>query len=278
MKRSLIFVPLTLALVVFGLVGEAQWAHVTSGTQRGAPCDLCPGLVNYWPLDEAAGQRNDIVGTAHLADGNTVGTAAGMHNLAAHFIALNSERLTKANYTFPAEFTLAVWAKAPAAADTHVFSHSPIWPEGVNLWYEHAQGKINLTIGRAGGDFKTIRSTAITVTNWNLYAVTFDSSFVARVYANDGAPTVATAMGGVPTGNNTIRLGQYISGPYVNVDEDEMAIWSRPLSAPGIAEYYNAGAGIFYDGSTFADLWMAKPWRNARADWLLYRGPRRVLP
>ena len=54
-----------------------------------------PGLQGYWALDETSGQRRDSSGRAnHLADNNTVGSAAGRVGLAADLESDNQEYLS----------------------------------------------------------------------------------------------------------------------------------------------------------------------------------------
>ena len=60
--------------------------------------DLANSLVAFWKLDEASGQRNDSIGTNHLADNNTVLSAAGkVYPLAATFAADANEYLSIAS-------------------------------------------------------------------------------------------------------------------------------------------------------------------------------------
>ena len=76
--------------------------------------DLANSLVAFWKLDEASGQRNDSIGTNHLADNNTVLSAAGkVYPLAATFAADANEYLSIAsNAALSAgniDFWMAAW-------------------------------------------------------------------------------------------------------------------------------------------------------------------------
>src|SRR3990167_7395409 len=78
------------------------------------------GLISWWSLDEASGQRNDSHGSNHLTDNNTVLSAAGKVGNAADFEKSNSEFLSIADNpnlsTGDIDFTIAIWVKPETAS------------------------------------------------------------------------------------------------------------------------------------------------------------------
>ncbi len=214
----------------------------------GPSSTLLNGLVHYWPLDETSGARYDVVGTAHLTDYNTVGYAAGKHNNAASFVAANSERLSKASFTFPAVFTWDGWIyrSSAASADT-MFLSCGVWAAGVHLRGREADGKWDYLVGNGDGYSLQTTPGAITDDAWHFVVITFDSSFVARLYVDNSTAIVGTALTGVPTTNATMYLGFNTSfNDYLEGKMDESALWSRVLTTDERAELFAAGAGKFY--------------------------------
>src|SRR5690242_13052659 len=66
------------------------------GAGRGGSGSLANGLVAFWDLGEASGQRNDShTNLLHLTDNNTVTSAAGLVGTAAQFTAANTEYLSR---------------------------------------------------------------------------------------------------------------------------------------------------------------------------------------
>lgn len=65
---------------------------------RGAGADVAAwGLVSYWKLEEASGERADSYGTNHLTDHNGVGQAVGKVGDAAQFVGASNEYLSRAD-------------------------------------------------------------------------------------------------------------------------------------------------------------------------------------
>lgn len=82
--------------------------------------ELAQSLVDFWPLDEASGDRTGVKGTV-LTDNNTVTSAAGIaYPLAAEFVASNSESLSAADSAALSAGNIDMWFACwlrPAAVD-----------------------------------------------------------------------------------------------------------------------------------------------------------------
>jgi len=88
------------------------WIGCTSAAQASLLTDQ---LVAYWPLDEAAGTRFDVVGTNHLTDHNGVSSAAGIRSQAAKFTAAQTTHLSVDDNSVlsagaDVSFTISLWA------------------------------------------------------------------------------------------------------------------------------------------------------------------------
>lgn len=74
---------------------------------------LTTGLISYWKLDEASGNRSDSFGRNTMFDKNNVGLITGIRNGAALFVSTNSNQLTALNtaslVTGNIPFSLAGW-------------------------------------------------------------------------------------------------------------------------------------------------------------------------
>ncbi len=287
MKKRLLAV---LSVLLLALAVDAQWAHVTTGTQRGGACDLCTDLVAYFPLDEVAGQRNDIKGANHLTDNNTVGSAAGKHNNAASFVAANNEYLSHAsNADFripPTGRAFALWVYIPAGTPGDTIFRKMTDDFSADEYLLHKDG---VDVGGAGqiyfvvlggvGDW-AIQSEAapapVPMGAWHLYVAWYDpSDKKAKLQIDNGVVAAGSALTTDPFNSaSDFVLGKATVGwnGALQGQADEFAVWSV-LDATRRTELWNAGAGKFYDGTQFAYLFWEQPWRYAKADWFLSRPP-----
>ncbi len=280
MKRLAIFGSLTLALVLFGLVGEAQWPIVIEGTQRGGGCVLCTGLEHYWPMEGKIGATwPDTKGTAHLSESATPPTTdAGIHNLAGKFVPASSEYLYVAsdatlNFSEVDGFTFSVWVKPnsniAASKDDEGANRQWLWIGGDFYYFDDGGANISVIATIGGGDLGL----------WTHLMVWYDpADHKLHSRKNNGA--VLNSAGTILTLRETtteVRLEES-AGVFYDGLMDEFAMWDIVLDTPKQDALWAAGAGVFYNGSVFANLWLARPWRYARAEpWLFYRGPRRWL-
>lgn len=215
------------------------------------------GLVSYWDLSEASGDRADSHGSNTLTDNNSVlsviNASGAMHNAAASFVAANNESLSVADYTAPADYSISVWTKANSLASLpmHFLNAINSWPNNTQfaIAFNNVGGidKIQATVGD-GSDYKQFASTdAVAAATWYHIVLTYTSADkTGRLYVNNVDGGSDTLTGAADRTAATLNVGDW--GSY-NLDGliDEVAIWSRVLTADERTELFNLGRGKYYD-------------------------------
>jgi hypothetical protein len=253
-----------------GQLGEvAIWSRVLTADERTAffnsgngktYADLTAaekvGLVSYWNLDEVSGTRVDSHGSNDLTDNNTVGsilnTKAAQNGAAASFVPANSESLSKASVTLPADFTVSMWVKPASDNLTYgtMISLTTVWSTQVQVYayLGGTTGVVQFGGSDQSGNLAPQTVSGFAVDEWNLLTITYDSGtkkFTGYKNLSAGAETPAgtTARWDTPA---TLYLGdqpQY--GGRFGGKIDEVAIWSRVLTEGERTELYNSGKGKF---------------------------------
>lgn len=203
---------------------------------------LKTSLVSWWNLDEQSGVRYDSHGTNHLTDNNTVGSVinagAAMDGAAASFVAANSESLSRASFNPGQEWTASYWCKLDAS------SAAAIVFEIQNIVYDYIGAGQIYFFGTGGTG--TYSYAIPTIGEWQHHLVWSDGS---KVYAQLNGGTVWEDTRVSATGANTLSIGQALPSYYTTGKVDEVAIWSRVLTADERTELWNAGRGKFYNFS-----------------------------
>lgn len=245
---------LKLALGRFFGVAGAFGGHAT----------LTDGLVSYWALDEASGVRYDsVVASANdLTDNNTVGSAAGMRNLAASFVSGSNEYLSLGSgiTALDDQFTVAVWVYSGAVVALNGFLFNGSSGADMGLAFEQnvvGGGDMIVYVPASAADTTTYGYTATGIfqlNTWHLVVVTYDGTQAAsadrlRVYI-DNVDRALTRNGTHPA---SVRVGgafwlgrAHDTTTYNTGRKDECGIWSRVLTAQERADLWNSGAGLFY--------------------------------
>lgn len=221
---------------------------------------LLDSLVSYWKLDEESGTRYDSVGTNHLTDNNTVGFVAGVNGNAASFVAANGESFSR--QTIPMDLstgmTYAAWTRRNQATQPNMISNgAPAWFGGSGSFGISTQGigPPYVYVVFANETNYTGANDTITDELWHLVVVWYDpDTKLASIQIDGRAPVVAgTALVGAHPVINSAGLMKINSattwaeaGDATQQEQDEVAIWSRVLTADERAELYAAGAGKFY--------------------------------
>lgn len=250
------------APAIMGPLGGAVLSPLGSTTHRASTASsLLTGLVSYWKLDEASGQRNDSHGTNHLTDNNTVGQAAGKLTNAASFVSANSETLSvvsnadlqsgNRSFSFAGWVYLVNWGIAwvylitkYANADTGEFI----------LYYDATapgQGQLSWAVYDhvGGANTGTYALTTLTTGAWYfIYAYQDIATGKVGLSVNDGATqevnyTISTyannaalCLGGSPDDSAFYHWG-YMDG---------WGRWNRVLTAAEVTQLYNSGNGLDY--------------------------------
>lgn len=209
------------------------------------------GLVSYWNLDEVSGARADSHGTNTLTDNNTVGSATAvagaMHNVAASFVAANTEWLSVADnasldHSTTPGFTLGFWSKLMAGTD-YVFIDKDD-NAAQREWL--LNGTVFYHFDQAGG-FKFVNTAIPQDGTWHMTLIWWDSVDTKLHCQVDNGLVVdeLDTLANLAHKTSPFRIGVAVGG-YTNGVVDEVAIWHRALTSDERTELYNAGAGKFY--------------------------------
>lgn len=219
----------------------------------GTSSSVLSGLAHYWPLDESSGTRTDAVGGVTLTDVNTVGSTAGIHNLAGSFVKASIERLTGTGVsgaaTAPGTMSASVWIyPLTSAGDEVILCHGNILSEiTTRTWqiYRNAT-TLHFSVYNASGT-ATDATNTVTQDVWQLVVVWLDTDGKPRVSVNDGAAGVsASALASYRSASTGITIGSIGGSAAYGGAVDEVAVWTRVLTSTERTTLYNGGAGKFY--------------------------------
>jgi hypothetical protein len=227
------------------------------------------GLVSYWNLDEASGDRADSYGSNTLTDNNTVtsvvNAGGAMRNAAASFVAANTEYLSiidNASLSLGADspMTVSLWSRIPDAglSGTHfIFAKRGSGGTGNDIEYElrvvnytgtdnyYAFGVAN----GSSGQEKDASTTPSADGAWHHVVAWHDPVLdVVGIQVDQQTALTAVWAGGTQNGDGPLAIGRLsgISALYLDGLVEETGFWSRVLTAQERTDLYNAGAGLFY--------------------------------
>lgn len=216
---------------------------------------LLNGLVVYWSLDEASGNRvadwQDRTGLT-LVDNNTVTQADGRIGKAAEFTAANSETLTLADNASLSvgnfDFTIAVWVYlGNQSTDRRVYHKGRGLAANefaYALRYRQAGNHMRFAISD-GSSATGVNSTETTSgSTWYLVVCQHDAAGdTIGVSVNGGAFTTAAWTTGSFDDADQLILGSDTAGTFYDGRIDALMMWKRKLTAAEIAYLYNSGNG-----------------------------------
>jgi hypothetical protein len=225
------------------------------------------GLVAYWPFEEDAPSGDvtaiDWTGRGNdLTSNNSVLSTTGKVGLGRELVAANSEFLSRASNTDlqfgDGDWTLSAWVYVPDRADGEgyvigkdqsggrevIFSNTVTAATTVNRFtfiVFHTDGSLISGISNA-------RTKANFVDRWWHYVIINAAGAVTQ-YLNGVSEGTATRAGGktfIAT-NTPFNVGRRsFSGAagHLTGTVDELAKWTRALSASEVSALYNGGTGI----------------------------------
>jgi hypothetical protein len=222
---------------------------------------LIDNLVSYYELDESSGTRSDSHGSNDLTDNNTVGTASGIINDGANFVASNTEYFNASNSAFDftgTEMSISFWYKATSfrasPGSDRLFQN---WSTSGTFqgWFLNISNagakKARFVMATGTSSFEEITATTAYVEDTWYHVVFVYNGTDLRIYRNgtlDCTPVAVTAnlraSATTPfriAANESLAANQYCNGVL-----DEAGIWDRALTAAEVTELYNGGAGLAY--------------------------------
>ena len=227
------------------------------------------GLVAYWPLNETAGAAENITAVDwtrrgnDLTSNNTVPSIAGKVNNARQFTAANSEWLSitsRADVQFGnGDWSISWWMypQATATGFQHVMGKDDSGGREVSFRIQFdssgSANRVDIAVFHNDGTFIVVaapanRLNANFINRWWHYTLV-NNAGVVTLFENGISVATATRFSGrsFNTTSTQFNIGrrsfsgflEYFTG-YV----DEVAKWTRALTATEVGSLFNSGAGI----------------------------------
>jgi hypothetical protein len=223
-------------------------------------------------MDEASGNRTDLVESKVLTDVNTCGAATAKRGAnGADFINANTERLETTVSLGKINWSMSAWI---AVKDRTNSDYRYALTTGPNVVANNASlgsilvnapdDDVYFIIGNAAGNYNDFSIANVFAANNTYYhiACTYNASTDAFYgYAQGGNKTTDTWVGapGACATNDIIRVGWH---PYTNAAAtqyhdgwvDEVYMWNKVLTDGEVSDLYASGAGLFYrSAETFSE-------------------------
>jgi hypothetical protein len=214
------------------------------------------GLVSYWNLNEASGNRADSHGSNTLTDNNTVGSAttapANMPGTVANFVVASSQ------YFSLADSATTVWGEDGNGATCAVWKklttptlYGPIFTrqssaQGFNLYTE--TGSLITTLGETFVPGSVTRTITTVGGVWELVIMWYDpTDKKLRLSVNDAGEVASDAgtNAAITAATQEIRIGSWNHGQ-LGGNLSSLLVWNRVLTAGERTDLYNSGDGLFY--------------------------------
>lgn len=219
------------------------------------------GMVFYYPLDEASGNRFDAhVNALTLTDVSTVGSTTGVRGNAARFVVANNEALQRADEalisTGNVDWSLAFWFRVTNSGEHALVTKSNQGAGQVEYYaWANVPSAMNFRLtcspdGTAQTTTAANSSNEIAINTWYFGACGHDAA-ADQIWCsiNDRArTTTAYSSSGVFDSTAALELGRDAGAALTRLDGDldEVGFWKRRLSESEVIYLYNGGGGRTY--------------------------------
>ena len=237
---------------------------ITMSTPTVGGPNVAANLTNYYTLNEASGTRYDSTGLADLAETGTVTSTAGKQSNAAYMPYdyslkyLTASTVTGTPGDLSSNFSMCQWVRIDALPSTVVNSmvvgRDAAADGSISQHFIRIStgGVISGVVGRTvawSANITATTATTMSLATWYFVAYRWNASTkVVTISVNGGTNYTATATESTTSdATNKYNISLPVnSGATYGVAFDEVAVWSRELSATDITYLYNAGAGRTY--------------------------------
>lgn len=252
----------------FGIDGVRPDGTLLEGGR--SPTPLTVGLVSYWELEEASGERIDIHASNNLTDGNTVDQAVGKVGNCAHFEDDNGEYLSSTSSDFDtaaSSFTACGWYNFDVLDEDQYFIGRYASSVANRWWVRYKSGNDSVEFLWCNAVYARLPVASITAGTWYFITAWYDAdSLEIGIQKNSDAPitsavAVAPASNSAPfmVGNLNLASNSGIDGKI-----DQVGFWTRVLTSAEIDAVYNGGAGGTYNNiiDTSTPVYVSDKWGN----------------
>jgi hypothetical protein len=245
------------AAVFTGTDGNSSDSLSARGNFAFSSAVISSGPVSYWPLDESSGSTaHDVVGTNPITynAGTTLGAAGAIAHdsdtAITHGLNQDATANNPSTLNISGNLSVMAWEKsagAQSASNARVVAKY----DGTNINYLMAWSGTTTTMrflvddspgnGASSSNRLTASSTVSTTDGlWHMLVGTWDGSN-CKLYV-DGAlksTTAGTGSASVMTNTSPVTLG--LSNASMVGTIDEVAVWSKALTAAQISNLYTLG-------------------------------------
>jgi hypothetical protein len=221
---------------------------------------LSDGLVGYWKMDEASGDRSDSSGSDHtLTDNNTVTSAAGKFARAGSFEEENSEYLSKSHQAgnsldINGSLTLSAWINVSSTTDMCAGiiakADDSSWQNNQYFLGLDCSGGDNLrfAVNNTVSETEIVGSTDFDsyLGEWRHAVGVFDAAAQeVRLYldAVEDSATVSAPNSSVNTTDAPVWMGREFGSWHFDGLIDDVRVYNRALSPREIRDLYNWAPG-----------------------------------
>ena len=215
---------------------------------RVAPSTLWNNLLAYWTGDNTP---NDSVGSAHgvLTNGATYGTGKINNGFSLDGVNdyVNISPSFGANYMANNKaHSYSSWIKPNNVVTSNAFIiQCGQSDNGTSMSLNN--NKLRFFYDGGNGIATSTGSQTITANVWNHVAISYNGSGLVSFYINGVLDSTVSASWVNSVTTNITRIGSYTGGAlFFNGGIDEVAIWSRAITATEVTELYNSGSGKQY--------------------------------
>lgn len=212
---------------------------------------LLTSLISYWKLDEASGTRFDSNGTNDLTDNNSVGSATGIINNGAAFVAASTQFLNVVSNSNlqggDVDLTVTCWVKLTSKSSNQCVVGKRDALE-YEIRYGNGSDNFNFFYGDAGGAVSASTFGSPSTGTWYFIVAWHDATaHTVNICVNDGpVDSVSDAGFGLNAHNGDFRIGSESGGNFLDGNVDEVGFWKRLLTSGERTSLYNGGAGLPY--------------------------------
>lgn len=213
-------------------------------------------LVAFWNLGEASGTRFDAHSTYDLTENGIIGSVTGVVGVAANHISSNTDSLyhpDDAAFDVTGDLTVAGWINSSSLSGSCAII-GKINGGGNQRSYllYRSLDKLRFLVcsdGTSGGNTIVESTASISTNTWYFVVGVFKANDVVELWV-DGASAVTpvAAPASLHSGTARLELFSFNEGTISTLPAylDQVAIWSRALSASEISTLYNSGSGVAY--------------------------------
>ncbi|OGH33280.1 MAG: hypothetical protein A3A47_01410 [Candidatus Levybacteria bacterium RIFCSPLOWO2_01_FULL_37_20] len=226
---------------------------IASGAKQSS---LSDGLVGYWKMDEASGNRSDSSGNGNtLTDNNTVTANPGKFGNAGQFTSANTETLSIADNstvsTGDIDFTISAWVYMDTKSTDHVAVGK--WNDTGSgydfaIQYLQSSDRFRFVVFPSGGSQTNLEASSFgspSTSTWHFIMVWHDSvNNTLNIQVNNGTvDSLAHTTGVRDSGSAFVIGGLNTSQQPWNGRIEEVRFYKKVLSAAERTSLYNFAPG-----------------------------------